>query len=296
MAASPLRLVAAALLVCSARAFVTPDVSAATPAGCRCIVTAPLAATSGSFLAGTTYGCGPHPDPTDTFAYPAHWCLVDQTPALLAAAGGPCGQKVEGLGNVSSCSGASISGVAVASSTQLVAGQPATTFYVGQTITATWSASGIVEPGEGAYVALQSATGVVLRIGSTFANATAGTFTTSPLLATATALTQPVTVLVLQCRYTTTICNGFATPPNATSTTVQPGLVGASTQALTIASATAITDILDTNGFSYSQVRTARRARATSHCEGRLIRHDLTGPISSVSPFFPSRPSRRSRA
>jgi hypothetical protein len=259
---------AAALLAFPARAYVMPDVSAETPAGCRCMIANPTAATAGSFLAGTLYGCGPHPDPTNTFAYPAHWCLVDQTPALLVAAGGSCGQKVAGLGNVSACAGASISGVSVAPSQPLAASQPATTFYLGQTITVTWTQSGIVQPGEGVYVALQSATGVILRIGGTtaFANATAGTFTTPAIGAALVALSQPVTAMLLQCRYTTTTCLAVFSNPNANSTTVQPGLVGVSTQQLTLANPTVITDILDNNGISYLQVRALPAAQRASSC------------------------------
>ena len=265
---------AAALLAFPARAYVMPDVSTETPAGCRCMIANPTAATAGSFLAGTQYGCGPHPDPTGTFAYPAQWCLVDQTPALLVAAGGSCGQKVAGLGNVSACAGASISGVSVAPSQPLAASQPATTFYLGQTITATWTQSGIVQPGEGVYVALQSATGVIQRIGgqAVFANATAGTFTTPAIGAALVALAQPVTAMLLQCRYTTTNCVAFNSLPNANSTTVQPGLVGVSTQQLTLANPTVITDILDNNGISYLQVRAAPAQRlpsAPAHARAR---------------------------
>ena len=257
---------AAALLAFPARAYVTPDVSAETPAGCRCMIANPTAATAGSFLAGTLYGCGPHPDPTGTFTYPAQWCLVDQTAALLVAAGGSCGQKVAGLGNVSACAGAAITGVSVAPSQPLAASQPATTFYLGQTITVTWTQSGIVQPGEGVYVALQSATGVIQRIGgqAVFANATAGTFTTPAIGAALVALAQPVTAMLLQCRYTTINCVAFGSLPNANSTTVQPGLVGFSTQQLTLANPTVITDIIDNNGISYLQVRAAPAQRLPS--------------------------------
>jgi hypothetical protein len=225
---------AAALLAFPARAYVMPDVSAETPAGCRCMIANPTAATAGSFLAGTQYGCGPHPDPTGTFAYPAQWCLVDQEPALLAAAGGSCGQKVAGLGNVSACSGVAFSGVAVAPSSPLAAAQPATTFFQGQSITVTWTTSRFpAEPGEGAYVALVSATGVVSRVGANFVNATSGSFT-GVLAAAATALAQPVTVRVLQCKIPPALptqCNTYLQLPNSSSTTVQPGVVGVSTQA-----------------------------------------------------------------
>ena len=289
---------AAALLAFPARAYVMPDVSAETPAGCRCMIANPTAATAGSFLAGTQYGCGPHPDPTGTFAYPAQWCLVDQTPALLVAAGGSCGQKVAGLGNVSACAGASISGVSVAPSQPLAASQPATTFYLGQTITATWTQSGIVQPGEGVYVALQSATGVILRIGgqTAFANATAGTFTTPAIGAALVALAQPVTAMVLQCRYTTTItttCQAFNSLPNANSTTVQPGLVGVSTQQLTLANPTVITDILDNNGISYLQVHAApaqRQRSAPAHARASAPAQ-LCRALRNAFPTRPDPPS-----
>ena len=256
---APLLPVLAALLASSlpaALAYVLPDVSASTPAGCRCMFTAPNVRTAGSFLAGTVFGCGPHPDPTGTFAYPAQWCLVDQEPALLAAAGGSCGQKVAGLGNVSACSGVAFSGVAVAPSSPLAAAQPATTFFQGQPITVTWTTSRFpAEPGEGAYVALVSATGVVSRVGTSFVNATSGSFT-GVLAAAAAALAQPVTVRVLQCKIPPALptqCNPFQQLPNSSSTTVQPGVVGVSTQALSVLSLATVTDILDSRGISYTQ-------------------------------------------
>ena len=240
-----------------ARAYVLPDVSAATPAGCRCIAAAPTAANSGSFLAGTTLGCGPHPDPTGTFTAGQHWCLVDQTPALLTAAGGPCGQKVPTLGNVSACSGVAFSGVSVNPSTALVAGQPVTTFYTGQPITVTWSAAGFVAP-EYVFAALVGGTGArnFVRIGAptTYANATSGTFT-GPTSVAMEALAPPVYAAVMQCKLAGISCTAL----NATyATSAQAGIVAFSSQALTVTPTISISEIIDNNGVSYTQVRAAR--------------------------------------
>ena len=150
------------------------------------------------------------------------------------------------------------SGVAVAPSSPLAAAQPATTFFQGQSITVTWTTSGFpaaAMPGEGAYVALVGATGVVSRVGNSFVNATSGSFT-GVLAAAATALAQPVTVRVLQCKIPPALptqCNTYLQLPNSSSTTVQSGVVGVSTQALSVLSLVTVTDILDSGGISYTQ-------------------------------------------
>ncbi len=246
-----------ALGASAARAYVVPD---APFAACRCATTLGAVTTPGALL-GTYPGCGPHLDPAGAasayFTFPQKWCLVDQTPALLAAAGGPCGYPVAGLGNVSTCAGASISNVQVAS----IAGQDASTFITGQTMLVTWSSSNII--GDNAFVTLTSpgvagapAQGSLvapMRLGSaTGVPMQNGTF--SAVLVANNQLPPPITVTVTLCTRTGTGTGIGSACPTLNMTAPQTSIFASSPQALSILPVLSpVVDIVDNYGVSFTQ-------------------------------------------